>query len=334
MPDMFRCFLVEQAADRSYHGAVTSRSLDELPAGDVVVRVAYSSLNFKDALSAGGHPGVTRKFPHIPGIDAVGQVVSSADARYSPGDEVLITGRDLGQNTWGGYAEFIRVSADWVLPLPKQLSPREAMIYGTAGLTAGLCLEALQRNGVLPDSGQVVVTGASGGVGSIAVAILAQLGYSVVAVSGKPAAHALLSQLGAAEIVDRSAVLDNSEKPLLAERWAGAVDTVGGATLGTLLRSTRHSGCVTACGLVGGTDLPTSVYPFILRGVTLAGIDSVYITNEVRTRVWQKLAAEWRPPLLDELATEEIGLGDLPSAFERIRQGQIIGRVLVRPSKA
>lgn len=271
----FACYFVIKDDMGQFRASVEQRTFDELPAGEVLVRVAYSSLNFKDALSAAGHPGVTRKFPHVPGIDAAGTVVESAASEFRPGEQVLITGHDMGQNTWGGFAEYIRMPAAWLLPMPEGLTVRDAMIYGTAGLTAAMCIEALQRHGVKPSDGEVLVTGATGGVGSIAVAILAKIGYTVVAASGKAEHHDFLRQLGALRIVGRSATDDRSNKPMLAEQWAGAVDTVGGTTLTTIVRSLRYRGCVAACGLVGGIDLPLTVYPFILRGATLVGIDSV-----------------------------------------------------------
>lgn len=326
----FRCYLVTQQGDKQLHGQVVERMLDDLPLGDVLVRVEYSGLNYKDALSASGHPGVTRRWPHVPGIDAAGSIVESQAPKLLPGRKVLVTGYDLGQNTWGGYAEYIRVPGDWVLPLPDGLSARDAMIYGTAGLTAALCLDALEKHNIAPDAGEVVVTGASGGVGSLAVAMLARLGYKVAAVSGKPQAHQFLRELGASSILGREEVYEAGPKPLLAERWAGAVDTVGGTTLATLVRSARYRSCVTACGLVGGDALSLSVYPFILRGVTLVGIDSVECPRALRERLWSKLAESWRPAQLEAIAREEIGLDELSDALERIKRGETIGRVLVK----
>jgi putative YhdH/YhfP family quinone oxidoreductase len=330
MSDTLSCYLVTKDASGNLAASVAQRSLDDLPAGEVLIRVAYSSLNFKDALSAAGHPGVTRKFPHVPGIDAAGTVVKSSSDRVRVGDEVIVTGNDLGQNTWGGFATHIRVPADWTLPLPNGLSAREAMIFGTAGLTAALCVNQLQRHDV-PRDGEVVVTGATGGVGSIAVAILAKAGYTAVASTGKAESHAFLRELGASKIVGREEVDDTSGKPILAERWAGAVDTVGGTTLAAIVKSLKRDGCATACGLVGGIDLPLSVYPFILRGAVLVGIDSVYCPRATREAMWQKLAGPWRPKNLDTIATEEVGLDEVGDAIERIRAGKIVGRVLVRP---
>jgi putative YhdH/YhfP family quinone oxidoreductase len=328
--DTFDCLLVTKDADGKTHRQIAEKNLSELPAGEVLIRVAYSSLNYKDALSATGHPGVTRTFPHIPGIDAAGTVAHSDSPMLREGDEVLVTGFDQGQNTWGGFAEFIRVPASWVLPLPRGLSPREAMILGTAGLTAGQCVEALQHNEIDPGQGEVVVTGASGGVGTLAVAILAEAGYQVVASTGKQQSHEFLSVQGARRIVSREEVNDTGKKPMLPAHWAGAIDTVGGTTLATLVRSTVHNGCVACCGLVGGVELPLTVYPFILRGVTLSGIDSAECPLETRARIWQKLAGPWKPKHLNSIVTEEVALDQLEGPIERILKGQTMGRVLVK----
>ncbi|HJT33056.1 MAG TPA: YhdH/YhfP family quinone oxidoreductase [Pirellulales bacterium] len=324
----FRCYLVTKTDDGTFRGEITERTIDDLPPGEVLVRVAYSSLNYKDALSATGHPGVTRKFPHVPGIDAAGTVAESRSPNWRPGDEVIVTSYDLGQNTWGGYGQYIRVPAGWIVRRPPGLSLRESMILGTAGFTAGLSLTALSEHGVSPDGGEVLVTGASGGVGSIAVALLAKAGYRAVASTGKPAAHELLTRLGASRVVGREEADDASAKPMLAERWAGAIDTVGGRTLATVVRSLRRGGAVAACGLVGGTDLALTVYPFILRGARLIGIDSAECPHDRRVAVWQRLADEWKLEKLDELATE-VTLAELGPHIEKILQGQTIGRVLV-----
>lgn len=327
----FDCFVVEKDSAGKFQGSRVRRSLVDLPAGEVLVRVSYSSLNYKDALSATGHPGVTRKFPHVPGVDASGVVEESHSPLVEVGDEVFITGFDLGQNTWGGWAQYLRVPGKWVMPLPDGLTLREVMLYGTAGLTAGQCVEALEQHGIHPGHGEVVVTGASGGVGSLAVAILAKAGFQVAASSGTLSAHPYLSRLGARRIVSREDVSDSSEKPMLATRWAAAVDTVGGQTLTTLVRSLERGGAVAACGLVGGVDLPLTVYPFILRGVSLLGIDSVECPLDARTRIWHKLAGAWKPKQLETIATEEVGLDQLPDAVDRILAGKTVGRVLVNP---
>jgi len=325
----FHCYLVTKDAQGKTKAELAQCALDDLPAGDVLVRVAYSSLNYKDALSASGHPGVTRTFPHVPGIDAAGTVAESRSPDWRVGDEVIVTGHDLGQNTWGGFAEYVRVPAAWVVRKPAGLTLRESMIYGTAGFTAGLSLQALIGHGVTPAAGEIVVTGAGGGVGSLAVALLAKAGYRVVASTGKPAAHELLSRLGAARVVGREEVCDTSEKPLLAPHWAGAVDTVGGRTLATLVRSAQRHGVITACGLVGGTDLPLSVYPFILRGVELVGIDSAECLYDLRRTIWNNLAGAWKPAGLEPLLTE-VNLSRIGTHIQEILAGKVTGRVIVK----
>ena len=324
----FPCFLVTKDGEKA-KGGMSSCSLDQLPPGEVLIRVHWSSLNYKDALAATGHPGVAKTLPHVPGIDCAGEVVESHSPNFKPGDRVLATSYELGAGQWGGWSQFVRVPAAWVLPLPGGLDERQAMILGTAGLTAALSVQALRRQQISPEKGEIVVTGSTGGVGCLAVAILARLGYRVVAVSGKADRHAWLKELGAARVVGREEVLDESKRPLLKAKWAGAIDTVGGKTLVTLLRETDEGGCVTACGLVGGHDLNMTVYPFILRGVTLAGIDTAWQTREVRSELWRLLANEWRPAKLEELA-EEVALPNVQAAVERILRGEIAGRVVVK----
>jgi putative YhdH/YhfP family quinone oxidoreductase len=323
-----RCYLVEKRAEE-VRASVVERDKGDLPLGEVLIRVAYSSLNYKDALAATGHQGVVRCFPHVPGIDAAGVVEESRAVHIRAGDRVLVTGYDLGAAAWGGWAEYVRVPERWVVPLPAGLSLRESMIYGTAGFTAALSREALERHGVGPSQGEVVVTGASGGVGAISVALLAKAGFQVAAVSGKPAAHEFLKSLGAAAVLDRDEVLDKSNKPLLGARWAGAVDTVGGETLATLIKAMRRAGCVAACGLVGGPELHLTVYPFILRGVTLAGIDSAECPMEKRRELWAKLAGPWKPAQLESLATTSVSLDGVAEQVQKILKGQVMGRVLV-----
>lgn len=324
----FRAYVVNKLSDGQVEGRLEERLPNELPAGEVTIRVAYSSLNYKDALAATGHTGVNRVFPHVPGVDAAGTVVQSGVYEWVPGDTVLVTGFDMGANRWGGWAELVRVPQSWVVPLPAGLSLRESMILGTAGFTAGLCVDALQRHGVSPDRGPVVVTGASGGVGSVAVAILSKLGYEVVAVTGKPTAHPLLRRLGAREILPRKAVDDHSGKPMLSGRWAGGVDTVGGNILSTLLRACRHSGCVAACGLTAGNELAMTVYPFILRGITLAGIDAAWCSLELRHEIWQRLAGPWKPAGLEHLAQFE-RLDTIQPRIADILAGRLTGRVVI-----
>ena len=329
LSETFRCFLVTKDAADRVTAEITRRPLGELPAGDVLLRVAYSSLNYKDALAATGHPGVNKYFPHVPGVDAAGVVAASETPEFAAGDRVLVTGFHMGANRWGGYAEYVRVPREWLVPLPAGLTLRQSMMLGTAGFTAGLCVDALQKHEVSPDRGEVIVTGASGGVGSMAVAILASLQYQVAAVTGKPAAAAYLRSLGAARILSREEVDDPSGKPLLSARWAGGVDTVGGNILSTILRSTQHSGCVAACGLAASNALPITVFPFILRAVTLAGIDAAWGSIPLRHEIWQRLAAAWKPSQLEKMA-QFTDLAGLPKYIDDILAGRIIGRVVVK----
>ncbi len=321
IPSDFQCFLVTKDAEGKTQGTVERRPIEDLPPGQVTIRVGYSSLNYKDALSASGNPGVTKKYPHVPGIDAAGVVIASQSDRFRVGDDVIVSGYDLGCNHWGGYAQYIRVPADWPVGLPAGLSLRESMILGTAGFTAAQCVAALHERGVLPASGDVVVSGATGGVGSLAVALLSKLGYSVVAVSGKPAAQQFLGKLGARQVIGRAEVDDRSPKPLLPGRWAGAVDTVGGNTLATILRSLHLNGCVAACGLVGGAELPLTVFPFILRAVSLVGIDSAWRSHDERVAIWSRLAGSWKPAGLETLA-KEIELAQLDRWIAEILAGR------------
>ena len=328
LPKDFKCYLVDKDPQGNVTGRITQRPLDELPQDEVLIRVHYSSLNYKDALGATGHPGVNRQFPNVPGVDAAGVVAQTGVFEFVEGDQVLVTGFDMGSNRWGGFAEYVRVPQDWVVPLPDGLSLRESMMLGTAGLTAGFCVQALEKHDVTPDRGPVVVSGASGGVGSVAVAVLAKLGYHVVAVTGKTSAHQYLESLGAAEILDRQAVDDSSQRALLSRRWAGAVDTVGGNILGTILRSAQLGACVAACGNAAGHDLPVTVYPFILRGVTLAGIDAAWCPIPLRHQTWDRLADQWKPDSLDSIA-RFIDMEELPAHVEEILAGQVTGRYAV-----
>ena len=329
--EVFKAYVVREVAKNEFSGAIEERKMNELPEGDVLIRVKYSSLNFKDALSATGNKGVTRNFPHTPGIDAAGIVEASEDTGLMPGDEVIVTGYDLGMNTDGGFAEYIQVPKSWVLKRPEGISLRECMIMGTAGLTAGLCVNGLIQHNVTPESGKVVVTGATGGVGSIAVAILAKLGYDVAAVTGKASVHETLKTLGVKEILNRDAVNDDSPKALLRPEFAGAVDTVGGNILATILKKMHYKGCVTCCGMVASPKLETSVFPFILKGVTLQGIDSVMCRREQREEIWNKLADAWKVSFPDELI-QEIELSELSGAVSQILNGKVSGRVVVKCS--
>ncbi|HEX5773800.1 MAG TPA: YhdH/YhfP family quinone oxidoreductase [Geomobilimonas sp.] len=324
----FKALVVEKTADKQFLRKIRERNIDELPPGDLVVRVHYSSLNYKDALSATGHPGVTRQFPHTPGIDAAGEVVSCEDGDFAPGDKVLVTGYDLGMETDGGFGQYIRIPSAWAVRLPEGLTLRDSMALGTAGFTAALSALKLERAGVKPDDGDILVTGATGGVGSIAVSILAQAGYRVVAATGKVADEEYLKDLGAAEVIGRDEVAAGEEKALLPERWAGAVDVVGGTTLAAVLKGTIYGGTVTCCGLVASPELPVNVYPFILRGVSLLGVDSVQCPREIRKEVWRRLATGWKPARLDEMVTE-CSLSGLEVMIQTILHGGITGRVVV-----
>jgi NADPH2:quinone reductase len=303
-------------------------TLDELDAGGVVVRVQYSSINYKDALAATGAGKIIRRFPCVGGIDLAGTVVSSSDARFREGDAVLATGYNLGQSHDGGYAEYARVPAEWVVPLPAGLSTFDAMAIGTAGFTAGLAVVRMELNGLAPGDGPVIVTGATGGVGSVAVDILAKLGYEVTALTGKTSEHAYLQELGAKKILDRNE-LKRGSAPLEASKWAGAVDNLGGDWLAWLTRTMKQRGCIAAIGLAAGTELHTTVMPFILRGVSLLGIDSSATPMEWRKQVWQRLAGDMRPRHLARFAhTAEFA--DLPQLFPRFLEGRITGRMVVR----
>jgi putative YhdH/YhfP family quinone oxidoreductase len=324
----YRAILINKNAAGEFSSELENLPLSGLPAGELLVRVQYSSLNYKDALSASGNPGVTRNFPHTPGIDAAGVVESSDSEDFQAGQEVIVTGYDLGMNTAGGLAEFIRIPAAWAVPLPAGLSTREAMIVGTAGLTAALCVDKLQRMG-LPDGGKVVVSGASGGVGSFAVALLSQLGYLAAASTGSPDAAAFLQALGADQIMDRSVLAETNPRPMGRGEWDGGVDTVGGETLANIIKGLNYGASVAAVGLVGSTELPISVLPFILRDVNLLGVDSVEISHQRRLDIWGKLATAWKPGKIESLATE-VGLEAVPELLNDLLRGQVRGRTLVK----
>ena len=324
----FKALVVEEVAEKQFQASVAERDLAELPEGDVLIRVQYSSLNYKDALSASGNKAVTRSYPHTPGIDAAGQVVTSTSPDFVEGDEVIVTGYDLGMNTAGGFAQLIRVPANWVIQCPETMSLRQAMILGTAGFTAALCVEKLLVNGLTPASGSVLVTGATGGVGSVAVALLHKLGFTVVASTGKRSSHPFLEQLGAAQIIDRNSLAEVNSRPLLKPQWAGAVDVVGGDTLFNVIKSINYGGSVACCGLVQSTALQGTVLPFILRGVNLLGVDSVELPTQTKADIWGKLALEWK---LENLAAicNEIGFSELEASLDKVLKGEAVGRYLL-----
>ena len=324
----FKAFWVEKDEQGVRHEIVTRRT-DELPEGEILVEVLYSSVNYKDAMSATGVPGVTREYPHQPGIDAAGIIRESTDPNLPQGEEVIVIGFDLGMNTPGGFGQFIRVPSDWVVPLPAGLSLRESMILGTAGLTAALCMEKLEWMNAQPQDGPVLVTGATGGVGSVAVSLLASLGFEVVAMTGKEAQHDYLKALGASEIVSREALGEVSARPMLKPAFAHAIDTVGGDILTNVVKSLQPQGSVAICGLVASANFDVSVLPFILRGVNVLGVDSVELPLEDKARNWQRLAEEWRLPTLEQM-TLEIGLEEISETVDSLMSGSVVGRTLVK----
>ena len=324
----FQAYVVRISDDKNYVRTIEERSIDDLPQGEVLIRVHYSSLNYKDGLSSIGDRGVTRHYPHTPGIDAAGIIESCDSSEFKAGDPVVIISYDLGANTAGGFGQFIRVPADWVMPLPKGLSLRESMIYGTAGFTAGLCVNALQHHGLTPERGPIVVTGSTGGVGSVSVALLAGLGYSVSASTGKQDAKNFLKKLGASKVIERKAVNDESGRTILKEVWAGAIDTVGGNTLATLLKACKQGGAVAATGLVESTKLPITVFPFIWRGVSLLGIYASGTTMSMRQEIWSRLAKEWKLEELEHIAVD-CKLEQLDHEIDRILVGDQRGRVVI-----
>lgn len=326
---LFRAMVVEASEDHQFTTSIQNRAVSDLPKGDVLIKVHYSSLNYKDALSASGNKGVTRRYPHTPGIDAAGEVEASSSDDFSIGEPVLVTGYDLGMNTSGGLAEFIRVPADWVIRLPRGMTLKQSMMYGTAGFTAALSVMKLEDAGVTPPSGDILVTGASGGVGSLAVSILAAAGYSAVAASGKPEAADFLTKLGAKEVIDRNAAVDTSGKPLLPGRFAGAIDTVGGDMLSFALRSIQYGGAVTCCGNAASAELNLTVYPFILRGISLIGIDSAECPKEIRRTIWERLAEEWHRPEVEPM-TSEIPLEEVSDHMAAMLEGRHTGRCVVK----
>lgn len=328
LPDTYKALVADKKSDGTTTLSVKELQLDGLPPHDLLIRVHYSSLNYKDALSASGNPGVTKSYPHTPGIDAAGVVEQSSDERFRPGDEVIVTSYDLGQNTPGGFGEYIRVPGDWAVPLPAGLSLEESMVLGTAGFTAAYGVKKLADYGIGPGDGEILATGATGGVGSLAVAILAKLGYRVTAVTGKTEQYEFLKSLGAAEVTDRNSITDVGRSPLISSRWIGAIDTVGGAMLDAVLRQTAHNGLVACCGNILGGELQTSIYPFILRGVGLMGIDSGICLMKDRVEIWNLLANEWKPELPDGFY-RVVNSEQLPDEIERILKGGQTGRVVV-----
>ncbi|WP_298861801.1 YhdH/YhfP family quinone oxidoreductase [uncultured Gimesia sp.] len=329
MKNAFDCYQVNKNEQSEITADVESISHDDLPPGAITIRVVYSSINYKDALAATGQPGVVRNFPHVPGIDAAGIVVASDSDQFKVGQSVVVTSYELGVERWGAWSEFIRVQPEWIVPLPEELTLKESMILGTAGLTAAICVSSLLHHGINVNAGEILVTGASGGVGSFALSLLNQLGYSVTAVSSKIALQERLIELGAKQIIHPNEVNTGSKKPLLKAQWAGAIDTVGGSLLSHLIRSIQPEGCVAACGNAGGTELDLTVFPFILRGVTLSGIDSAWYPIEKRTALWQKLATDWKLPDLDSRA-RVITLDQVSKTVDSILNGSHQERTIIQ----
>jgi putative YhdH/YhfP family quinone oxidoreductase len=320
--------LVAEEKDGEFRQSIKQLSVDDLPDHDVLIRVHFSSLNYKDALSAAGNKAVTKNYPFTPGIDAAGIVEESLDSGIQKGDKVIVTSYDLGMNTPGGFGEYIRVPGEWIVPLPDSLSLKESMMIGTSGLTAAIGVDKINAQHIQPDSGAVLVTGATGGVGSFAVALLSHLGYEVIAVTGKMDQKEWLKSIGAAKILHRNDITSVPDNPLLSSHWIAALDTVGGAMLDAVIRQTGHNGVVTCCGNILGHQLETSIYPFILRGVSLMGIDSGIALMEDRLRIWNKLATEWKHSGLEPL-TNQCTLEDLPDEIRKIRNGKQVGKSIV-----
>ena len=322
----FKCLLIEELNDR-FSRTVVTRSVSDLPKNDLLIRVHYSSLNYKDALSASGNKGVTRTYPHTPGIDAVGSVVHSDNKKFREGDEVIVTSYDLGMNTSGGFGQYISVPAAWAVKLPDDLSMKESMIIGTAGLTAGMSVLRLTEH-IKPEDGKVLVSGATGGVGALSVAILAKLGFEVSAISGKATEFDFLRRLGASEVIARKDFEQENKRPMVKGEYAGGIDTVGGSILENMIKSIQPMGVVTCCGNVASPKLNLTVFPFILRGVSLIGIDSQNYPMAYREVVWKKLANEWKPDNLMDVY-KEISLNELSDQIDLMLDGKLKGRTIV-----
>ena len=319
--------LVINDVNAAFEQTIQTLHIDNLPKGDVLVRVHYSSINYKDALSATGNKGITKKYPHTPGIDAAGEVVSSLDDKFKVGDKVIVTGYDLGMNTSGGFGQYIHVPSEWVVQLPEGLSLKESMIIGTAGFTAGISVLRLSAL-VKPSDGKILVSGATGGVGSVALSLLSKLGYQTIAISGKETEYPFLRKLGATEILPRADFQEVDKRPMLSAQYAGAIDTVGGPILENILKTLQPLGAVTTCGSVSATQLNMTVFPFILRGISLIGISAQNYPGALREPLWIKLATDWKPDNLLELYSE-IRLEDIPETVALILQGKLKGRTIV-----
>ena len=326
----FRAFVVEEK-DGQYIRTIKTKTIEDLPSGELLIKLSYSSLNYKDALSASGNKGVTKKYPHTPGIDAVGTIVESKDPAFTTNDKVIVTSYDLGMNTDGGFSEYIRVPSAWAIHLPEHLSMKEAMMYGTAGLTAGISVMRLAEN-VKPSDGKIIVSGATGGVGSLSISMLSKMGYSVTAITGKASQKSYLEGLGADKIMPREEVENMDNKPLLKPLFAGAIDTTGGVILENIIKSTAANGSITCCGNVASPKLNLTVFPFILRGISLIGIDSQNLPMSQRKKLWNKLASEWKPDQLSEMNIE-IGLDELENKIDLMLHGKLKKHCLINPNK-
>jgi acrylyl-CoA reductase (NADPH) len=324
-----KAFIVNKTEEGKFVSGIQEIEIPTIGENEVLIKASYSSLNFKDALSSVGNPGVTRNFPHVTGIDVAGVIEESNSSNFKKGDEVIVTGYDMGMNSDGGHQSFVKVPAAWVLLKPSSISDKEIMTYGTAGLTAGLSVNELLNNGVTPESGEILVTGATGGVGSITVSILSKLGFDVVAISGKEDKIPFLKELGAKEVILRKDFDVENKKPMVRERFAGVVDTVGGNILAEALKALKYDGVATCCGLTASFKLDTNVFPFILRGARLIGIDSVECKIEKKIAVWEKFEKEFKIDTLDQI-TNEISLEELPVAYQTILDGKVVGRYVVK----
>lgn len=324
----FKAFSVEETVEGEFKQAIIVRDTADLPPGDLLIRVQYSSINYKDALSAFGNKGVTKRYPHTPGVDAAGVIEATTDPKFKIGDEVIVTGYDMGMNTCGGFGQYIRVPAAWAVKKPEGLSLKESMILGTAGFTAAQCVMRLQQADITPDQGTILVTGATGGVGCIAITLLAKLGYSVTAATGKVEQETFLRSIGAQAVIARDELLQGTDKALLKTRWAGAVDTVGGDILFNVIKSIQYRGAVTACGNVASPYFSGNVFPFILRGVSLIGIDSAECPLEKKKQLWQQLATEWKLSDIERFY-KEITLSQLLEHLVLIKQGKVTGRIVI-----
>ena len=324
----FKAFVTEET-EKGFTSSIKERSLNDLPAGDVLIKVLFSSLNYKDALSASGNKGVSRNYPHSPGIDAAGIVEESKFDDFSNGDEVIVTGYDLGMNTSGGFSQYIKVPKEWIIKKPDNFSLEESMAFGTAGLTAGLCVRKILLNGIKPEDGDIFVTGATGGVGTVAVMLLSKLGFNVIAITGKENQTDLLLSLGAKEVINRSEFEGEMKSPLSKPRWAGGVDAVGSDILSNLITATHQRAAIACCGMVGGINLNTSIFPFILRGLSLLGIDSAETLIEVKKEIWHNFATDWKLEKIND-QIKDIGLDELDLEIEKILKGEQVGRIRIK----